>query len=238
VEYISAPQFSAPPNWPQPSTGLLDGSKWRPRSSRCYSSRREAWLPTARQDAGRPQIRGDRVSEPVSDSRSRPATLLPRSGRQPGPAALAQSAERLTRNEKVVGSIPTGGSLRSPRSEPHLTWGSVFSGPALRRGRERVGDPRSVLADHVGVHPQRDRRIGVDPAARPLHGPGRRLSAASWRGHAAGSCSRACGRGLAGRFDGCRCTRSTSTVPGSRLTVRSRPPGSLVRSSRHPPSGG
>jgi hypothetical protein len=116
VEYISAPQFSAPPNWPQPSTGLLDGSKWRPRSSRCYSSRREAWLPTARQDAGRPQIRGDRVSEPVSDSRSRPATLLPRSGRQPGPAALAQSAERLTRNEKVVGSIPTGGSTRTPRS--------------------------------------------------------------------------------------------------------------------------
>ena len=27
-----------------------------------------------------------------------------------GRAALAQSAERLTRNEKVVGSIPTGGS--------------------------------------------------------------------------------------------------------------------------------
>ena len=31
------------------------------------------------------------------------------------PAALAQSAERLTRNEKVVGSIPTGGSTRSMR---------------------------------------------------------------------------------------------------------------------------
>ncbi len=27
-------------------------------------------------------------------------------------AALAQSAERLTRNEKVVGSIPTGGSSK------------------------------------------------------------------------------------------------------------------------------
>ncbi len=29
-------------------------------------------------------------------------------------AALAQSVERLTRNEKVVGSIPTGGSTSSP----------------------------------------------------------------------------------------------------------------------------
>ncbi len=28
------------------------------------------------------------------------------------PAALAQSAERVTRNNKVVGSIPTGGSKR------------------------------------------------------------------------------------------------------------------------------
>ena len=33
------------------------------------------------------------------------------------PRRLAQSAERLTRNEKVVGSIPTGGSTQTPRSE-------------------------------------------------------------------------------------------------------------------------
>jgi hypothetical protein len=46
---------------------------------------------------------------PVLDSESArpPATLL---HRPQGRAALAQSAERLTRNEKVVGSIPTGGS--------------------------------------------------------------------------------------------------------------------------------
>jgi hypothetical protein len=38
-----------------------------------------------------------------------PVNCLPRrpTGR---PAALAQSAERFTRNEQVVGSIPTGGS--------------------------------------------------------------------------------------------------------------------------------
>ena len=29
-------------------------------------------------------------------------------------AALAQSVERFTRNEKVVGSIPTGGSAKTP----------------------------------------------------------------------------------------------------------------------------
>ena len=38
----------------------------------------------------------------------------------PAPAALAQSAERLTRNEKVVGSIPTGGSMGTPSSEATL----------------------------------------------------------------------------------------------------------------------
>ena len=31
-------------------------------------------------------------------------------GHRPGNAALAQSVERLTRNEKVKGSIPLGGS--------------------------------------------------------------------------------------------------------------------------------
>lgn len=45
-------------------------------------------------------------------SRERGPVQLPAlSGRWADRAALAQSAERLTRNEKVVGSIPTGGSV-------------------------------------------------------------------------------------------------------------------------------
>jgi hypothetical protein len=41
-----------------------------------------------------------------------------------GRAALAQSAERLTRNEKVVGSIPTGGSNQKPQVRSLSVWGS------------------------------------------------------------------------------------------------------------------
>ena len=36
-------------------------------------------------------------------------------GHRPGNAALAQSVERLTRNEKVKGSIPLGGSKNGDR---------------------------------------------------------------------------------------------------------------------------
>ena len=63
-----------------------------------------------------PAEASDPDPDSVSDSESarHPATLL---HRPPGHAALAQSAERLTRNEKVVGSIPTGGSTQTPRSE-------------------------------------------------------------------------------------------------------------------------
>ena len=49
-----------------------------------------------------------------SDSESTPSSRYTLAS---APAALAQSAERLTRNEKVVGSIPTGGSTQNPRSE-------------------------------------------------------------------------------------------------------------------------
>jgi hypothetical protein len=44
-----------------------------------------------------------RRAEPVDSSGCRPPWRC---------AALAQSAERFTRNEQVVGSIPTGGSTR------------------------------------------------------------------------------------------------------------------------------
>lgn len=52
----------------------------------------------------------------VSDSESPPPSRYTLASASAPPAALAQSAERLTRNEKVVGSIPTGGSTRTPRS--------------------------------------------------------------------------------------------------------------------------
>ena len=52
------------------------------------------------------------VSSQGSDSESSPSSRYTLAS---APAALAQSAERLTRNEKVVGSIPTGGSTRSTR---------------------------------------------------------------------------------------------------------------------------
>jgi hypothetical protein len=42
-------------------------------------------------------------------------------------AALAQSAERFTRNEQVVGSIPTGGSTKLPFS-------AMISDQAMRCG--------------------------------------------------------------------------------------------------------
>jgi hypothetical protein len=53
----------------------------------------------------------------LSDSESPPPSRYTLASAHAPPAALAQSAERLTRNEKVVGSIPTGGSTQTPRSE-------------------------------------------------------------------------------------------------------------------------
>ena len=57
-------------------------------------------------------------------------------------AALAQSVEHLTRNEKVVGSIPTGGS-------PHPAGPSSGAGP-LRRSRAVDPSPRTLTAAHLG----------------------------------------------------------------------------------------
>ncbi|GAA1555318.1 hypothetical protein GCM10009789_05950 [Kribbella sancticallisti] len=81
-------------------------------------------------------------------------------------AALAQSAERLTRNEKVVGSIPTGGSTRTPRSE------ASFLARGFRRFRPPVpsvppgapdlpGGIPEVLVDQVAVEVHRHGRRGV-----------------------------------------------------------------------------
>src|SRR5262245_4405198 len=53
---------------------------------------------------------------------------LPPSGRH---AALAQSAERFTRNEQVVGSIPTGGSA----TYSHFTSVQVHIGTDIGPGR-------------------------------------------------------------------------------------------------------
>jgi hypothetical protein len=52
-------------------------------------------------------------------------------------AALAQSAERFTRNEKVVGSIPTGGSASPPLREGVLWFrrGTGFRNPRACRFR-------------------------------------------------------------------------------------------------------
>ena len=45
-------------------------------------------------------------------------------------AALAQSVERFTRNEKVVGSIPTGGSTKTPaQSVCELGFFACFTTP-------------------------------------------------------------------------------------------------------------
>ena len=45
-------------------------------------------------------------------------------------AALAQSVERFTRNEKVVGSIPTGGSIKTPaQSACELGFFACFTTP-------------------------------------------------------------------------------------------------------------
>src|SRR5690625_4466579 len=54
-------------------------------------------------------------------------------------AALAQSAERLTRNEKVVGSIPTGGST------PHNAAG-LHKRRCLASGLTHVIQPGSASA--------------------------------------------------------------------------------------------
>ena len=74
------------------------------------------------------------------------------------PAALAQSAERLTRNEKVVGSIPTGGSTSDQRKRcsdtlfPNPSWcGTWCEGPsAAHHGQgegqvQRSGVRRVIL---------------------------------------------------------------------------------------------
>ena len=55
-----------------------------------------------------PAVGGD--PEPKLGWERWPALVAFAVGPGAGRAALAQSAERLTRNEKVVGSIPTGGS--------------------------------------------------------------------------------------------------------------------------------
>ena len=56
-----------------------------------------------------PAVGGD--PEPKLGWERWPALVAFAVGPGAGRAALAQSAERLTRNEKVVGSIPTGGSI-------------------------------------------------------------------------------------------------------------------------------
>jgi hypothetical protein len=77
-------------------------------------------------------LRSPQTPGSISDSESPPPSRYTLGS---APAALAQSAERLTRNEKVVGSIPTGGSTQTPRSETTLrSWGSCNSGLGSLRG--------------------------------------------------------------------------------------------------------
>ncbi len=78
-------------------------------------------------------------------------------------AALAQSAERLTRNEQVIGSIPIGGSTRkkAPDLRFHLfaaLWSQWSRAARLRRSaprqaacRSRRGGVRGVLARRLSA---------------------------------------------------------------------------------------
>jgi|SRR5580658_7925298 hypothetical protein len=74
-------------------------------------------------------------------------TALPSGGRH---AALAQSAERFTRNEQVVGSIPTGGSYPDRRKRWHSMGVHRFLGSSFRsiRSEKRpVGVRHGVLGE-------------------------------------------------------------------------------------------
>jgi hypothetical protein len=74
------------------------------------------------------------------------------------PAALAQSAERLTRNEKVIGSIPIGGSTRTPRSEASfLARGFRHSGLKLPPCPRGAPDPKLWMSGHT----RRDGRLSL-----------------------------------------------------------------------------
>src|SRR5207237_41426 len=96
------------------------------------------------------------------------------------------SAERLTRNEKVVGSIPTGGSTQTPRSATRrrgAPWGAkirrrcVVGGcwwvetGGVRRGRPRflcgAGEP---VGQHGGGGLPREPWIGaIEPERQTLN---------------------------------------------------------------------
>ena len=109
VRCTPTPAGSAPYLGPHgPST-----DRHRPATKRYATSVPLAAVPTA--PAARPPPQTKPLE--VSDSETPPPSRYTLASASAPPAALAQSAERLTRNEKVVGSIPTGGSTRTPRSE-------------------------------------------------------------------------------------------------------------------------
>lgn len=88
----------------------------------------------------------------------------------------------------------------SPRPTVVLAGLVVLVVILLRNRCERVSDPRSVRADHVGVHPQRDRRIRV---AQPLgHDMDRDAGRREHRGVHMPQVVPQVAEVLAGRFDG------------------------------------
>ena len=87
-------------------------------------------------------------------------------------AALAQSVERLTRNEKVVGSIPTGGSTQTPGQGPLLARvGGLSSLPVAASDAPWCPRPSAAAptgsVDQVAVEVHRHGRRGVPQD--PLH---------------------------------------------------------------------
>src|SRR5262249_53567461 len=104
-----------------------------------------------------------RSSHPPRDAAATHSARYPPSGYtdtappRRGPATLAQSAERLTRNEQVVGSIPTGGSPSDLDVWP-LAVGSSASlvplvVPVEWRGRARRSAPQSGRSTPAGESP-------------------------------------------------------------------------------------
>jgi hypothetical protein len=71
---------------------------------------------------------------------------------QPGCATLAQLVERLTRNEKVAGSIPAGGSIlhcHSNMSHKRVSYNGYYVAfPRLRRGFDSR-HPHHVIAVEI-----------------------------------------------------------------------------------------
>lgn len=92
----------------------------------------------------------------LSDSETPPPSRYTLASAPGPPAALAQSAERLTRNEKVVGSIPTGGSTQTPRSEASSSPGGFVVSGSRGAGRGAGGS----------CHPPRGRQ------SSPTRAPG------------------------------------------------------------------